>query len=38
VVRAGVEEDHRPVFGVDARFHRARIIKDIPGSKAAASL
>src|SRR6185503_13716516 len=28
VVRAGVEKDHRPVFGVDAAFHRARIIKE----------
>ena len=31
VVRAGVEKDHRPVFGVDAWFHRARIIKEKSG-------
>jgi hypothetical protein len=30
VVRARVEEDHRFVFGVDAWFHRARIIFENP--------
>src|SRR3954462_9502659 len=28
VVGAGVEKDHRPVFGVDALFHGARIIRE----------
>src|ERR1051325_741487 len=38
VVGAGVEEDHRPVFGVDAVFHGARIIKENPENRGFQSL